>query len=68
MNSGTLFGQQRDRADDIFSNLPPPTPSRAPRQDFGSSSAGAGGAPKVCVGREREGEMGGDRALAGTYP
>jgi len=43
---GALFGQQRDRADDIFSNLPPPTPSRAPRQDFGSSSAGAGGAPK----------------------
>jgi hypothetical protein len=53
MNSGTLFGQQRDRADDIFSNLPPPAPSRAPRQDFGSSSAGAGGAPKV---RERESE------------
>jgi len=39
---GALFAQQRDRADDIFSSLPPPQPSR---QNRSMDTAGAAKAP-----------------------
>ena len=38
---GALFAVERDRADDIFSNLPAPLPSRSKVADIGGGSGGA---------------------------
>jgi hypothetical protein len=47
---GNLFEHYRDKADDVFMSLPPPTPSRAvyrPQGDYSSASGRGGGGARA---------------------
>lgn len=44
---GELFAELRDAGTDVFTGLPPPTPSRAPQRSYGGGAAPAAAAPDM---------------------